>query len=31
VLVPNVRYRRGIGDRLIAGDYERVERWGLLD
>jgi phosphoribosylamine--glycine ligase len=31
VLVPNVRYRRDIGDRLIAGDYERVERWGLLD
>jgi hypothetical protein len=24
-LVPNVRYRRNIGDRLIAGDYARVE------
>jgi phosphoribosylamine--glycine ligase len=31
VLVPNVRYRRDIGDRLIAGDYARVEQWGLLD
>jgi phosphoribosylamine--glycine ligase len=31
VLVPNVRYRRDIGDRLIAGDYDRVVRWGLLD
>jgi len=31
VLVPNVRYRRDIGERLIAGDYARVERWGLLD
>ena len=31
VLVPNVRYRRDIGDRLIAGDYARVEQWGFLD
>ena len=31
ILVPNVRYRRDIGDRLIGGDYARVERQGLLD
>jgi phosphoribosylamine---glycine ligase len=31
VLIPNVRYRRDIGARLIAGDYARVERLGLLD
>jgi phosphoribosylamine--glycine ligase len=31
VLIPNVRYRRDIGDRLIAGDYARVEALGLLD
>lgn len=31
VLVPNLRYRRDIGDRLIAGDYRRVEALGLLD
>jgi phosphoribosylamine--glycine ligase len=31
VLVPNVRYRRDIGSRLMRGDYTRVERLGLLD
>jgi phosphoribosylamine---glycine ligase len=31
ILIPNVRYRRDIGDRLIAGDYARVERLQLLD
>jgi len=31
VLIPNVRYRRDIGERLIARDYARVERLGLLD
>jgi phosphoribosylamine---glycine ligase len=31
VIIPNVRYRRDIGDRLIAGDLERVERLGLFD
>jgi phosphoribosylamine---glycine ligase len=31
MLVPNVRYRRDIGDRLIAGDYARVEQLRLLD
>jgi hypothetical protein len=25
------RYRRDIGDRLIAGEYERVRQLGLLD
>jgi phosphoribosylamine--glycine ligase len=30
VLVPNVRYRRDIGDRLIAGDFARLEQWDLL-
>ncbi|MFL6796737.1 MAG: hypothetical protein ACJ8F3_04925 [Xanthobacteraceae bacterium] len=31
VVVPNVRYRRDIGERLAAVDYARVERLGLLD
>jgi hypothetical protein len=29
--VPSLRYRRDIGDRLIGGDYARVEALGLLD
>ena len=31
VVIPNARYRLDIGDRLIAGDFARVERLGLLD
>jgi phosphoribosylamine--glycine ligase len=31
VRVPNARYRLDIGDRLIAGDYARVEALGFLD
>jgi phosphoribosylamine--glycine ligase len=31
VLVPNARYRRDIGRRLIEGDFARVEALGLLD
>lgn len=31
ILIPNVRYRRDIGDRLLAGDYARVEKLALLD
>jgi phosphoribosylamine--glycine ligase len=31
VVIPNLRYRLDIGDRLIAGDFARVERLGLLD
>jgi phosphoribosylamine--glycine ligase len=31
VIIPNTRYRRDIGDRLIDGEYERVDRLGLLD
>jgi phosphoribosylamine---glycine ligase len=30
VIIPNARYRRDIGDRLIAGDFERVAALGLL-
>ncbi|MGZ8282894.1 MAG: hypothetical protein ACXWUN_08080 [Allosphingosinicella sp.] len=30
VSVPSMRYRLDIGDRLIAGDYARLERLGLL-
>ena len=31
VLIPNVRYRRDIGARLIAGDFARLEQLQLLD
>ena len=31
ILIPNVLYRRDIGDRLMAGDYAQVEKLGLLD
>jgi phosphoribosylamine---glycine ligase len=31
VFIPRVRYRRDIGERLIAGGYERVGQLGLLD
>jgi phosphoribosylamine--glycine ligase len=31
VIVANARYRRDIGDKLIAGDFAKIEAWGLLD
>jgi phosphoribosylamine--glycine ligase len=31
VLVPNVRYRKDIGNRLLSGEWDRLERLGLLD
>jgi phosphoribosylamine--glycine ligase len=31
VFVPNLRYRLDIGDKLIGGDYARLETLGLLD
>lgn len=31
VVIPNVRYRRDIGDKLIAGDLAKLEALGLLD
>ncbi|MEA2989162.1 MAG: phosphoribosylamine---glycine ligase [Alphaproteobacteria bacterium] len=31
VIIPNARYRRDIGDRLIAGDLDRIKGLGLLD
>ncbi len=30
-VIPNVRFRRDIGDKLLAGDLATVERLGLLD
>ncbi len=30
ISIPNMRYRLDIGDRLIAGDYARLERLGHL-
>ena len=30
-VIPNVRYRRDIGDKLVAGQFATVERLGLLD
>jgi hypothetical protein len=29
--VPNARYRRDIGNKLIEGDFSKVEALGLLD
>ena len=31
VVVANARYRSDIGQRLIDGEFARVEGWGLLD
>jgi phosphoribosylamine--glycine ligase len=31
VIVPNLRYRRDIGDKLASHEYAMVERLGLLD
>lgn len=31
VVVPNVRYRHDIGDKLIGGQWAEVERLGLVD
>jgi phosphoribosylamine--glycine ligase len=31
IVVPDGRYRLDIGDRLLSGDLERLERLGLLD
>jgi phosphoribosylamine--glycine ligase len=31
VFTPNARYRLDIGDRLMAGDFRRVQELGLLD
>ena len=30
-VIPNVRYRRDIGDKLIARQWAEIERFGLLD
>ena len=31
IVIPNARYRRDIGTRLIEGDLETIEAWDLLD
>jgi phosphoribosylamine--glycine ligase len=31
VFIPNVRYRTDIGERLLQGQFDAVERLGLLD
>jgi hypothetical protein len=31
VIIPNARYRRDIGNRLAAGDLERVIKLGVLE
>lgn len=31
VVIPNMRYRNDIGAKLMAGDYAKVEKLGLLD
>jgi phosphoribosylamine--glycine ligase len=30
VLIPNLRYRRDIGERLLNGELARIEAWGML-
>ena len=30
ITIPNVRYRSDIGDRLMAGDYARLEALGMF-
>ena len=30
-VIPNVRYRRDIGDKLVAGELATMERLGYLD
>jgi phosphoribosylamine--glycine ligase len=30
VLIPNLRYRRDIGERLLDGEFARIEAWGML-
>jgi phosphoribosylamine---glycine ligase len=31
IVIPNARYRRDIGTRLIEGEFAKIETWGLLD
>jgi hypothetical protein len=31
VIIPNLRYRRDIGDRLINGELDRLIAMGLLE
>ena len=31
IVIPNVRFRRDIGNKLVAGQWAEVERLGLLD
>lgn len=31
ILVPNARYRIDIGQRLVQGEFARLESWGVLD
>jgi phosphoribosylamine--glycine ligase len=31
VLIPNMRYRLDIGDRLVDGDWNRLQGLGCLD
>jgi phosphoribosylamine--glycine ligase len=30
-MVPNARYRRDIGQRLLQGEFDTLQAWGLLD
>jgi phosphoribosylamine--glycine ligase len=31
VLVPNLRYRTDIGERLLAGEWARLQRLGWIE
>ena len=31
IIVPNARYRSDIGQRLLQGDFGKLQAWGLID
>ena len=31
VIIPNARFRRDIGQRLIQEEFAKLQAWGLLD
>ena len=31
VVIPNARYRRDIGNKLIKDEFAKIQAWGMLD